>query len=223
MLARLAALATAGSLLLVSPALADRAGDAPIKAPSTLKTHHVAFTLPGDRWLQEINVFGGNPSYGHYRLATSVAGGRPCTLTATVIGKWRVGPLVSRGGRVRLSASDELVVRRQGRSGAIRWWAGRRGANGASALGSRPLPARLAKGSRRHMDVRVTIQHFAAQPADHDACYALGRSVSVEVAQTLRVASGPPVFEGPFVDECQPPSCFDDGGTSLAARQASTK
>ena len=75
-----------------------------------------------------------------------------------------------------------------------------RGANGASALGSQRLPARLAKGKRRHLDHRVTIQHFAAQPQDYDACFALGRDVSVRVAATMHVVSGPPLVNAPLIN-----------------------
>jgi len=198
MLTRIAITAALASLALATPALADRAANAPIQAPKTVRSHHVAFTLPGDSWLQEFGGFGGD--FGHYRLTTTVAGGGECTLTATVIARWRTGPLRSTNGRVRLSAKDELVVRRQGRNGAVRWWSGRRGSNGASALGSQRLPARLAKGTRRHLEHRVTIQHFAAQPQDYEACFALGRTVSVGVAQTLRVAGGPPSISEPSID-----------------------
>jgi hypothetical protein len=197
MLTRIATFAALGSLLLATPALADRAGNAPVKAPGTVKSHHVAFTLPGDAWVQEVGAFGGD--FGHYRLTTTVAGGGECTVTATVIAKWRVGPLASKRGRVRLSADDELVVRRQGRHGAVRWWSGRRG-NYAAALGSQRLPARLATGKRRHLEHRVTIQNFAAQPQDHDACLALAHTVSVRVAKTLRVVSGPPTVSEPLID-----------------------
>ncbi len=100
---------------------------------------------------------------------------------------------------MRLSATDELVVRRQGRHGAVRWWSGRRG-NNIAALGSQRLPARLAKGKRRHVEHRVTIQDFAAQPQDHDACRALAVPVSVRVAQTLRIAGGSPRVSAPSLD-----------------------
>src|SRR5215217_4285736 len=129
MLTRIATVAALGSLALTAPALADRTANAPIKAPKTVRSYHLAFTLPDDTWLQEIGVFGGD--FGHYRRKTTVASGGECTLTATVISKWRTGPLVAKGGRVRLTADDELIVRRQGRHGAVRWWSGRRGSNGA--------------------------------------------------------------------------------------------
>ncbi|HEV7807983.1 MAG TPA: hypothetical protein VGO80_19355 [Solirubrobacteraceae bacterium] len=200
MTARIAALAAFGALLLAAPALADRAADGPLRAPRTLTTHHVAFTLPGGRWLQEINVFGGAQGLGHYRRSTNVDGGAECTLTATVIAKSRRTALVASRGKVALSAGDALTVRRQGRHGAVRWWSGRRGSNGASALGSQRLPSKLVRNGRRHLDYRVTIQHFAEQPGDHDACYALARAVSVRVAQTMRIAGGPAVSRAPFVD-----------------------
>lgn len=197
----IAVLAALGTLLTAAaPALADRAGDAPLRAPTTLKSHHVAFTLPGGPWLQEINVFGGRQGFGHYRLSTTVASGGDCTLTATVLGTSRRAALRSSRGKVALNSSDALTVRRQGRRGAVRWWAGRRGSNGASALGSQRLPARLSKAGRRYMDYRVTIQHFAELPVDFDACFALARTVSVRVAQTMHVASGPPVSQAPFVE-----------------------
>ena len=66
--ARTVTLAALGSLLLATPALADRAGDAPIKAPRNLKTHHVAFTLPGGVWKQKVGALGGNPAFGRYAL-----------------------------------------------------------------------------------------------------------------------------------------------------------
>jgi hypothetical protein len=200
MLPRPTALAALGSLLLAAPALADRGGDAPLKAPTTLKTHHVAFTLPGDGWLQEINVFGGPKGYGHYRLVTKVASGGDCTLTPTVLAKSRRTPLHASHGKVALSATDTLTIRRQGRHGAVRWWAGRRGGSDTSVVGSQRLPARLVKGGRRFLEYRVTILHASEQPADFDACYALGRALSIDIAQTLHIASGPPVSRAPFVD-----------------------
>ncbi len=197
---RIAALTALGALLLATPALADRGGDAPLKAPNTLTTHHVAFTLPGGPWLQEINVFGGPKGYGHYRRTTTLDSGRECTLTATVIAKSRYTPLVARRGKVALSDDDVLVVRRQGRQGAVRWWSGIRRGSDASVLGYQALPAKLVRNGRRYLDYRVTIQHFVDQPVDSDPCYALARGVNVRVAQTMRIASGPPVSETPFVD-----------------------
>ena len=197
---RTATLTVLGTLLLAAPAAADFTGDAALRAPTALESHHVHFTLLGDPWVQESTTIGGSPSHGHYRIATQMAGGGTCTLTATVVAKSRRLPLVAKDGKVALSPGDTLTTRRSGRHGPVRWWAGRRGSYGAAALGSQRLPAKLVKGGRRYLDYRVTIQHFAEAVAGYDACYALARDVSVRAAQTMQIVSGVPVYRAPVVE-----------------------
>jgi hypothetical protein len=50
--------------------LANRAGDAPIKAPRTLQSDHLAFTLPGSLWLQLVDGLASTPSVGSYLADT---------------------------------------------------------------------------------------------------------------------------------------------------------
>ncbi|HUR84110.1 MAG TPA: hypothetical protein VMY78_02095 [Solirubrobacteraceae bacterium] len=61
-------LAAAVALAAAGPAFADRAGQAPLRAPFTLKSDHVAFTLAGGPWGQAFGDSGVNPVFGVYFL-----------------------------------------------------------------------------------------------------------------------------------------------------------
>lgn len=205
----IATVAALGSLLLATPALADRAGDAPIKAPRNLKTDHVAFTLPGGPWKQIVGALAGTPAFGRYALDAKLASGSVCNLTADAIGRSSARRPVVKGRTVRLRPrspnSDLLRFTSQGRRGAVRWWAGTTksalsGGSVAAAGGVQRLPKRLATKRHPYLVYSVTIEH-SAPPADERECAAVARKtgarVARKVARTMHIADGPLVAKPP--------------------------
>jgi hypothetical protein len=205
MSSRVLVLAAVSWLLVATPALADRSGDAPIKAPGILKTDHVAFTLPGAPWQQIVGGLAGTPAFGRYALDTKLANGSACNLRADVIGKATKHPPLVIGRTVQLRpfsrTSEVLRVTHEGRHGAVRWWAGRMKGFDAAAGGVQRLPARLRTKRRRYLTYVVTIAHTVA-PADERECAALARAtgsrVARKIARTMHIADGPPLAKPPF-------------------------
>jgi hypothetical protein len=208
MLTRILPLAALGSLLIATPALADRAGDAPIRAPLTLKTDHIAFTLHGDGWKQRVGALEGTPMLGRYQLDTPLAGGASCTLSASVVARTSAQRPIVRGHTVRLRpsspSSDVLRVAQEGASAARHWWSGRLKTSPASAsvpaaAGVQHLPARLVVGRRRYLIYTITVQPTATTPAGTPVCAALARETIKRIAQSAHIAPGAPLAEPPFI------------------------
>lgn len=199
MLTTRVALTTALALLIVAPpALADRAGDAPIRAPHMLQTDHVAFTLHGGPWQQLVGDLANTPSFGSY-LVGSTGVAAACSTEADVVATAvKHGPVVS-ARTVRVGTSQVLQATSSGRHGAVRWWAGSTKATAASALGVQRLPARLATTGKPYLLYSVTIRN--APPAkDAAQCGLFARTVAKTIARTMHVRSGPPVAQPPFGD-----------------------
>jgi hypothetical protein len=198
-------LAALSSLLLATPALANRAGDAPIKAPLNLKTHHIAFTLPGGVWKQKVGAAGGNPAFGRYGLDFKLPDGSVCQLTADVLGKTSARPFVAHGNTVQLrpfSQFPELLhITSRGGHGGVGYWAGTMKNFDAAAGGTQRLPAGLRTKAKPYLNYNVRILH--ANPRAGDPCGALARKngarVAREIARTMHIANGPPVSAPPFV------------------------
>jgi len=197
-------LAALGSLLFTTPALADRAGDAPIKAPTSSQTDHVVFTLKGDTWKQRLGTLEGTPALGTYELED----GAGCSLSAKVVGRASTRPPIVRGRTVRLRPSspstDVLRPGRRGRNGPVRWWAGTlRSSPGSDSVpgagGVQRLPARLVKNDRRYLVYRVSVTPSSTTAQGSATCAALARRTSLGIARTMHVADGPPVSAPPFI------------------------
>ena len=202
--ARTLTVAALGSLLLATPALANRAGDAPIKAPQNLKTHNVAFTLPGDGWKQKVGGLAGTPAFGRYALDLKLGDGSVCPLTADVLAKTSAKPFAARGATVQLrplSQFPELLrITSRGKHGGVTWWAGTMKSFDAAAGGTQRLPAGLRTSARPNLNYNVRILH--AGPPTGDPCAApartTGASVARAIAKTMHIAPGPPVSAPPF-------------------------
>jgi hypothetical protein len=202
--ARTLTLATLGSLLLATPALANRAGDAPIKAPRNLKTHHVAFTLPGATWKQKVGGGAGTPLFGRYGLDVKLADGSVCELTADVLAKTSAKPFAAHGSTVQLrpfSQFPELLhITSRGAHGGVTWWAGTTKSFDAAAGGTQRLPASLRTAAKPYLNYNVRILH--SNPRAGDPCGALARTTGARVARTIartmHIAPGPPVSAPPF-------------------------
>ena len=197
-------LAAAGSLLLATPALADRAGDAPIKAPQNLKTHHIAFNLPGGAWKQKVGALGGNPAFGRYALDVKLADGSVCTLTADVLGKTSARRFVAHGNTVQLRPGSNfpelLHIKFRGGHGGVGWWGGTMKGYDAAAGGSQRLPAGLRTKAKPYLNYNVRILHPV--PRGTDPCAARARTtgarIAHEIGSTMHIAPGPPVSAPPF-------------------------
>jgi hypothetical protein len=204
MLVRTLAKAALGSLLLATPALASRAGDAPIKAPPNLQTDHVAFTLPGGPWKQKVGALSGTPAFGRYALDLKLADGSVCPLSADVIGRTSARPFAAKGDTVQLrpfSRFPELLhITSRGSHGGVTYWAGTMKNFDAAAGGTQRLPARLRTKAKPYLNYNVRILH--AGPRTNDPCAARARTtgarVAREIARTMHVADGPPVSAPPF-------------------------
>ncbi len=196
--------AALSSLLLATPALANRAGDAPIKAPQSLQTHHVAFTLPGGGWTQKLGALAGTPAFGRYGLAIKLADGSTCSLTADVLSKTSAKPFVARGNTVQLrpfSQFPELLhITGRGKNGAVTWWSGTMKNYDAAAGGTQRLPAALRTKAKPYLNYNVRILH--ARPRTNDPCAARARTTGARIARTIartmQIAPGPPVSEPPY-------------------------
>jgi hypothetical protein len=201
---RIASLAALGSLLLVTPASANRAGDAAIKMPLSSKTHHVAFTLPGDVWKQQLGALSGTPAFGRYARDAKLADGTVCTLTADVIAKTSARPFRARGDTVQLrpfSQFPELLhITSRGVHGPVTWWSGTMKNFDAAAGGTQRLPAALRTKAKPYLNYNVRILHPA--PRENDPCAAAARrqgaTVARSIARTMHIAPGPPVSAPPF-------------------------
>lgn len=193
------------ALGLASPAAADRAGVTALRAPLSLKTAHVAFTLPGGPWKQIVGALAGTPAFGRYALDTTLASGSVCNMVADVAARASARPPAVNGRTVRLnplsSISTVLRFTSQGRHGAVRWWAGTTKNFDAAAGGVQRLPAGLATRSGPYLIYSVTVQH-AVLPRDERECATLvrakGAGVARRVARTLHIADGPPLATPPF-------------------------
>ena len=156
-------IAAVGSLLLATPALADRAGDAPIKAPRNSQTHHVAFTLPGGVWRQKLGALSGTPAYGRYGLGLKLADGTDCSLTADVLSRTSPRPFRARGNTVQLRPFSEfpelLRITSSGKHGAVTWWSGTMDNYDAAAGGTQRLPAALRTKAKPYLNYNVRIIH----------------------------------------------------------------
>ncbi|MCA1683294.1 MAG: hypothetical protein LC685_04820 [Actinobacteria bacterium] len=201
---RILAVAALGSLLLATPALADRGGHAPIRAPRVLQSDHIAFTLPGGVWKQKVGALEGNPAFGRYGLDVKLANGSTCNLIADVVGNASKRPLVARGDTVALRPfsqfPDTLHVTSRGRHGAVRWWAGTLENLDAAAGGTQRLPARLRRNGNAYLNYGVRINH--PRPREADPCGATARRAGARIARTIartmHVADGPPVSRPPY-------------------------
>jgi hypothetical protein len=202
--ARTLTVAALGSLLLATPALANRAGDTPIKAPQNLKTHHITFTLPGGPWKQKVGALSGTPAFGRYALDLKLADGSVCPLTADVLSKTSAKPFAAHASTVQLrpfSQFPELLhITSRGTHGAVTWWAGTMKNFDAAAGGTQRLPANLRTRAKPYLNYNVRIQH--AVPLGSDACAAHARTTGARVARTIastmHVAPGPPISAPPF-------------------------
>jgi len=196
MLTRIGLISALSSLLIAAPALANRAGDAPIKAPRTLQTNHIAFTLPGGPWLQLVGQLARTPSLGNY-LAGGNGVAAACSTWAEVSGKQVQRRPVVKGRTVRVSNARVLRVTSAARHGAVQWWTGTMKESAASALGVQRLPARLATSGKPYLLYTVTIR---SSPSRKDAarCAPIAATVATTIARTMHIASGPPVARAPF-------------------------
>jgi hypothetical protein len=197
----------AASLLLATPALANRAGDAPIKAPLNSKTHHVAFTLPGSGWKQQVGV-SGTPAFGRYARDAQLADGTVCTLIADVVAKTSARPFRASGDTVQLrpfSQFPELLhIAARGKHGPVTWWSGtipsRATLFDAAAGGTQRLPAGMRTKAKPYLNYNVRMLH--ASPRAGDPCASIaskqGASIARTIAGTMRIATGPPVSKPPF-------------------------
>jgi hypothetical protein len=205
MLTRLVTLTTLGTVLLTTPALADRAADAPIRAPQTLQSHHISFELLGSGWAQVVGALEGTPSFGNYAVDTKTPGGTDCQLSASVAGKASARRPVVRGNRVRLSPTTrraEVLARVRGTNGPVRWWSGTMRGTSAATIGVQRLPASLATPARPWLVYVVAVDNTSF-PADNADCAAharhAGAAIALRIARTMRIASGPPVSRAPFI------------------------
>lgn len=206
MTTRIALLAALGSLLLATPALADRAGDAPLRAPLMLQTDHIAFTLQGAGWAQVLGTMEGTPAFGEYALDGKTPSGTSCQLSASVTGVASARRPVIRGRTVNLRpgtrSSAALRVTSQGRHGAVQWWSGTMRDVDAGAGGVQRLPQRLATPKRPYLVYSVTIRS-ATYPEDKGQCAAharrSGARIAQRIARTMRIAGGPPVSRPPSI------------------------
>jgi hypothetical protein len=204
MMVRTLAFAAVGSLLLATPALANRAGDAPIKAPQNLTTHHITFTLPGAPWKQKVGAMSGTPAFGRYALDLKLADGSVCPLTADVLARTSAKPFAAHGSTAQLrpfSRFPELLhITSRGTHGPVMWWAGTMKNFDAAAGGTQRLPAGLRTKAKPYLNYNVRILH--AGPATGDPCAARARTTGARVAHaiasTMHIAAGPPVSAPPF-------------------------
>lgn len=203
--ARTAATAALATLLLATPALADRAADAPLRAPNMLLTDHVAFTLRGPGWKQLVGTMEGTPAFGLYVVDRELAGGhRACQLQASVAGYVAARPPAVSGSIVRIRPTSQigLVVyaMSRGRRGPVQWWAGTSKRTAAAAGGFQRLPRRLATKSHPYLVYTVTIW-ADVYPADNGQCAAFARTegarIATRIARTMHIATGPPVSREP--------------------------
>jgi hypothetical protein len=196
---------TAMAALGVAPAYADRAGDAPVRAPNKLSSIHAEFTLHGGPWGQLVDQASGAPSLGGYAHDNVLASGRGCRIVARVRATaTKLYPSVGRRTvRVRPASSTNDLLRfdHRGRHGAVRWWAGEIAHSDAAAGAVQPIPARLRSSKRRWLVYQVEVVSVAA-PVDEDACHTQARTIGGpvvrRVARTLKLADGPPVAQAPF-------------------------
>lgn len=194
MLTRIGLISALTALLVTTPALADRAGDAPIRAPLMLKTDHIAFTLPGGPWLQLVGDLGGTPSFGSYLVGGNGLAAS-CSTETDVSGKPVARRPTVKSGVVTLSKATSLRVTSSGSHGAVRWWAGAMKGSAASAVGVQRLPARLATKAKPYLLYSVAVHSDARA-----ACGPFARTTAKSIARTMHVASGPAVGRPPFGD-----------------------
>jgi hypothetical protein len=196
-------IAALSSFLLAAPALADRTGDAPVKAPQNLKTDHVEFTLPGSGWLQLVGALAGTPAYGRYALETKLPNGSICNPTVEVVAVPSARPPIVSARTVRLRPLSRFApvihVTSRGRHGAIQWWAGTADNTAAAAGGFQRLPARLATKAHPYLVYTVVMQH-ASVPRREPRCHAAEKAARIArtIARTMHLAPGPPVARPPF-------------------------
>jgi hypothetical protein len=203
---RLLTLTALGTVLLTTPALADRAADAPIRAPRTLRSHHISFDLRGSGWAQVVGSLSGTPSFGNYAVDTKTPGGTDCQLSASVSAKASARRPVVRGNRVQpkpgTRGSAVLRASRRGTNGPVRWWSGTMRDTSAAAVGVQRLPASLATTARPWLVYSVRIDN-SSFPADNADCIAharrAGAAIALRIARTMRIAAGPPVSRAPFI------------------------
>lgn len=185
--------ATTILLGLPATALADRAGDGPIRNPRVVSTYHVTSSLVGRAWEQT----GKNGDYG--RAVTDSKPGAPgCRDIFSVYAYGLQRRPVVHGHQVGPAGSRDTVhFDHSGKHATVSWWTGADSPKRNVAFGYQAAPASLRTGGTRYLAFRVTSELAGTS----EAC-SPGRSASVvevrTVARTMHVVAGPVKAVPPF-------------------------
>lgn len=189
------------TLALAVPANADRLGSGPVHNPHVVKTHHVAFVLPGDTWAQVAGALAGTPSLGQYTFAAgptppaSITGNVTVDVAASVT---KLRP-TRRGNQVVANPGSKAPLRvtvdHSGTNGPVRWWSGRITKNEPFAVGYQRAPRSLDPTGKRWLIYEVSTDlSMPGITTRTPGAVAIVRSI----ARTMRLAPGLVQSTGPY-------------------------
>ena len=193
-------------LAVSASASANRAAHAPLRAPNVSDSRHVSFSLAGNGWAQVVGALAGTPALGNYALETPVNAGQ-CRITASVNAvATRTAPRVRESSvQLRPGARLNRTIRykHRGQRGPVRWWSGTSAGVDAAAGGVQRAPQSLAGSGRKWIVYEATLTHRATGTSRTAECNAYAKAnasrTALLIARTMRLATGPPRAEAPFI------------------------